>query len=196
MWTYMSFPGRLLWFDHLNNTRKRLQTPPYNICSIVYYSVSRRYEYWPPFDINIHLFSKPLVLFCSLHQTSFIITTVSNSMKPGPSREASSRQAAQEIPKISWNPKVYWHTYSEEPAIRVIWIRSIPHPVSLRSILIIYSHLRLGLPTALFPSGFLIKIFYTFSLLSHAYYMPCPYHIPWLDYCNFVWRGFVRLFVV
>jgi hypothetical protein len=32
------------------------------------------------------------------------------------------------------------------------------HPVTLRSILMLYSHLRLGLPTGLFPSGFSAKI--------------------------------------
>jgi hypothetical protein len=35
------------------------------------------------------------------------------------------------------------------------WIKSIPpHPTSLRSILLLSSHLRLGLPSGLFPSGF------------------------------------------
>jgi hypothetical protein len=34
-------------------------------------------------------------------------------------------------------------------------IQSIPsHPISLRSILILSTHLRLGLPSGLFPSGF------------------------------------------
>jgi hypothetical protein len=33
--------------------------------------------------------------------------------------------------------------------------QSIPsHPMSLKSILILFSHLRLGLPSGLFPSGF------------------------------------------
>jgi hypothetical protein len=38
-------------------------------------------------------------------------------------------------------------------------MQSIPsHPVSLRSILILFIHLRLGLPSGLFSSGFLPKI--------------------------------------
>jgi len=45
-------------------------------------------------------------------------------------------------------------------------IQSIPpHPSSLRSILILSSHLHVGLPNGLFPSGFLTKTLYT-PLLS------------------------------
>ena len=43
-----------------------------------------------------------------------------------------------------------------------------PLPTSWRSILILSSHLRLGLPSGLFPSGFTTKTLYT-PLLSNTY---------------------------
>ena len=62
-------------------------------------------------------------------------------------------------------------------------IQSIyPHPTSWRSILILSIHLRLGLPTGLFPSGFPKKSLYT--PLSSPIRATCPAHLILLDFIN------------
>ena len=59
------------------------------------------------------------------------------------------------------------------------WASSVqsiyPHPTSWRSILILSTYLRLGLPCDLLPSGFPTKTLYT-PLLTHTRYMPSPSH--------------------
>jgi hypothetical protein len=60
------------------------------------------------------------------------------------------------------------------------WARTIqsmpPHPAYWRSNLRLSSHLRLGLPSGLYPSGIPNKTLYTTPLFPHTCYMPRPSH--------------------
>jgi hypothetical protein len=71
---------------------------------------------------------------------------LTNYMDLSPSWENANCAATQELPNILWNPKVHYHV--KNPLLVPIWVRSIQsvthHSISLRFILILSSHLRLG----------------------------------------------------
>ena len=81
------------------------------------------------------------------------------SMEQSPSWVANRFLASQEIPRILWNPEVLHRVYKSPPHVPIlIQINPVqaplPHSTSWNSILILSSHLRLGLPSCLLPSGF------------------------------------------
>ena len=96
-----------------------------------------------------------------LKPTDAIFSTylLTYSMVQSLSWEANWFAASQEIPRISRNPKVRHLSLSWASPIQSIY----PHSTSWRSILILPTHLRLGLPSGFFPSGFPTKTLYIFS---------------------------------
>jgi len=71
------------------------------------------------------------------------------------------------------------------------WVRFTPHPapytISLRSILIVSSHLHKGHPSDLLPSGFPTKILYGFLIATMR--ATCPIHIMFLDFITLIIFG-------
>ena len=69
--------------------------------------------------------------------------------------------------------------YGTQRFLSLSWVNPIqstyPHPTSWRSILILSTHLRLGLPKGLVPSGFPTKTLYAPSP-PHTRHMPSPSH--------------------
>ena len=77
-------------------------------------------------------------------------------MVQSPSWEANWFAASQETPRISRNPKVHYRTHKRPPPVSILGQPNpvhYTHPTSWRSILILSTHLHLGLPSGLLPSG-------------------------------------------
>jgi hypothetical protein len=87
-------------------------------------------------------------------------------MELGPSSEANSHSASQEIALLFMGPEGSLLCSQETT--------TGPHPVLLRSIPALSSHLCPGLPSVF---SFLIKILYAF-LISHVFYMLHPSYPP------------------
>jgi len=78
-------------------------------------------------------------------------------MVQSPSWEANWFKASQEIPRISRNPNVHYRTHKRPPPVSVLW----------KSILILSSFQRLGLPSGLFLWGFYLLRILTYLLSGY-----------------------------
>ena len=87
--------------------------------------------------------------------------------------------ASQEIPRI-FGTRRFLTVPTSARHLSLSWANSIrspqPPPTSWRSILILSSHLRLGLPNGLFPLRFPHQNLVHISPLPHTRYMPRPSH--------------------
>jgi hypothetical protein len=85
-------------------------------------------------------------------------------MELSPSSEVAGQAATQELPSNLCNPKVHCLFHKNLPLVPILSQINPVHttPSYLRSILILSTHLRLGLPSSLFPSGFPTNILYVF----------------------------------
>jgi hypothetical protein len=111
-------------------------------------------------------------------------------MELSPSWEAANYVVILEFPSVLWNPEVHYRVHKIPPLVLILTrsIQSIPpHPISLRPILIVSTHLRLGLPSGSFLLAF-PPMARMHSSSLHLCYIFCPSHPPWLDHSNYTWR--------
>ena len=128
---------------------------------------------------DYYISSRKPIIFNNVGQTALDTTTViyllTYSMVQSPSWEANWLAASQEIPRISRKAKVRYHTHKCLPTVPILGQPNpvlIPTYTSWISILILFTLLRLGLPSGLFPSGFSTKTLYT--SLSSPIRATCP----------------------
>jgi hypothetical protein len=118
----------------------------------------------------------------SKYGSCYSVPTSSSLMELSPSWEAANCAATQELPNILWTRR-FITAFTRALHWSLFWARSIQslssYPISLRSILILSAHLRLGIPSGLFHSGISTNILYAF--LFAPIRSTCPAHLILLD---------------
>jgi hypothetical protein len=135
-------------------------------------------------------------------------------MELDPCWKAASYAAAQELPNILRNPMLHCCVHKTHPLVSILTQINAVHNIPcylLRSILILFTHARLGLPSGPFPSDLPTNILHAFlfsQCVLHAppshpswlylpsgpfpsdlptNYIPCPSHPPRLYQSNYTW---------
>ena len=115
--------------------------------------------------------------------TYLLVYLLTYYMQQSPTWVRNRFSASQEIPRI-YGTRRFITAFTSARHLSLSWARSIqsipPNPTSWKSILILSSHLSLGLPSCLFPSCFPTKTPYT-PLLSPYVLHALPSHCSWFN---------------
>ena len=111
-------------------------------------------------------------------------------MEQSPSWEANRFSASQEIPRISWNPKVYYHIHKCPPHVLIL---SQLDPVHALTSHFLNLHLNNSLPSTRGSSKWSLSFRFPHwnpayaSTLSHTRYMPRPRYSSLLNHPQKYW---------